>query len=42
MGSSWSGADQERLPICCTGDKRQSDNHFILRNPQNFQIDIPK
>jgi len=35
-------AYQERLPIRCTGDLVKVDNHFILRNPQNFQIDIPK
>ncbi|WP_313934943.1 hypothetical protein [Nostoc sp. FACHB-857] len=35
-------AYQERLPIHCTGDLVKVDNHFILRNPQNFQIDIPK
>ncbi|KOP26882.1 hypothetical protein AMR41_07945 [Hapalosiphon sp. MRB220] len=32
-------AYQERLPIRCTGDLVKFDNHFILRNPQNFQID---
>ncbi|MBH8576839.1 hypothetical protein I8752_28390 [Nostocaceae cyanobacterium CENA369] len=30
---------QERFPIRCTGDLVKVDNHFILRNPHNFQID---
>ncbi|MBE9200070.1 MULTISPECIES: hypothetical protein [unclassified Nodularia (in: cyanobacteria)] len=32
-------AYQERLPIRCTGDLVREDNHFILENPQNLQID---
>ncbi|MBD2509814.1 hypothetical protein [Nostoc sp.] len=32
-------AYQERLPIHCTGDLVKVDNHFILKNPHNFQID---
>lgn len=32
-------AYQERLPIRCTGDLVKVDNHFILINPQNLQID---
>lgn len=32
-------AYQERLPIRCTGDLVKVNNHFILRNPQKFQID---
>jgi hypothetical protein len=32
-------AYQERLPIRCTGDLVKVNNHFHLKNPQNFQID---
>jgi len=32
-------AYQERLPIHCTGDLVREDNRFILKNPQNLQID---
>lgn len=32
-------AYQERLRIHCTGDLVKVDNHFLLRNPRNFQID---
>jgi len=32
-------AYQERLPIRCTGDLVREDNRFILKNPQNLQID---
>jgi hypothetical protein len=32
-------AYQERLPVRCTGDLIKVDNHFLLKNPQNFQID---
>ncbi|WP_256874785.1 MULTISPECIES: DUF4365 domain-containing protein [unclassified Nostoc] len=30
---------QERLPIRGTGDLVKQDNHFILKNPQNLQIE---
>ncbi|MFL9458626.1 MULTISPECIES: hypothetical protein [Nostocales] len=29
-------AYQERLPIRCTGDLVKVNNHFLLKNPQNF------
>jgi hypothetical protein len=29
----------KRLPVRCTGDLIKVDNHFLLKNPQNFQID---
>ncbi len=32
-------AYQERLRIFCIGDLVKEDNHFILNNPQNFQIE---
>lgn len=32
-------AYQERLPIHCIGDLVKEDNHFILKNLQNFQIE---
>ncbi|MBW4688056.1 MAG: hypothetical protein KME40_23935 [Komarekiella atlantica HA4396-MV6] len=32
-------AYQERLPIRCTGDLVREDNHLILKNPQNLQIE---
>lgn len=32
-------AYQERLPINCTGDLVKVDNHFLLKNPHNLQID---
>jgi len=32
-------AYQERLPIRCMGDLVKEDEHFILQNPQSFQID---
>ncbi len=32
-------AYQERLPIRCTGDLVKVNNHFILNNPHNLQID---
>lgn len=32
-------AYQQRLPISCTGDLVKKDNHFVLENPQNLQID---
>jgi hypothetical protein len=32
-------AYQERLPIRCTGDLVKVDNHFLLENPHNLQID---
>ena len=32
-------AYQERLQIHCIGDLVKEDNHFILNNPQNLQID---
>ncbi|MUG94081.1 hypothetical protein F7734_17460 [Scytonema sp. UIC 10036] len=31
-------AYQERLPIHCIGDLVKVDNHFVLKNPRNFQI----
>ncbi len=32
-------AYQERLPIVCTGDLIKENNHFILKNPHNFNLD---
>ena len=32
-------AYQERLQIHCIGDLVKQDNHFILNNPKNLQID---
>jgi hypothetical protein len=32
-------AYQERLQIHCIGDLVKEDNHFILNNPKNLQID---
>jgi hypothetical protein len=32
-------AYQERLSINCMGDLIKEDNHFILKNPRNLQID---
>jgi hypothetical protein len=32
-------AYQQRLPISFTGDLVKENNHFILQNPHNFQID---
>jgi hypothetical protein len=32
-------AYQERLPVTCTGDLTKENNIFILKNPQDFQIE---